>query len=96
MSISSTSIKSTGMSDSSPKSTMMDNRNSDGNPHPSGSSKIVGEYPGDRSKEYREVKMPGITEFGVGSMSCNDAACEKIVKHPTAEDLADAGSMRGR
>ena len=32
--------------------------------------------------EYIETPHPGITGHGVGSMSPNDAAHEKIVKHP--------------
>lgn len=95
-SISSVRGKSTGFSEPSVRYTDEMNGNSDANPHPNAGgppSESVGK---DCGCEYMEKPTTGIDMMGVGNQRCNDAACEQITKHPTAEDLAQAGSMRGR
>ena len=67
------------------------------NPHPNASTMPKECYGSMGSgSEYHETPTAGIDKTGVGNLGCNDAACEKIVKHPTAADLSQAGSMRSR
>ena len=94
--ISSVSGRSTGFPAPSVRYTDEMNGNSDGNPHPNAGgppSESVGKSDG---REYMERPTTGIDMYGVGNLGCNDAACEKLVKHPTAADLSQAGSIRGR
>ena len=94
MAISSTRTKSTGFSDAqAPKYSNTQNNNSDANPHPNAATQNPATMGKDDHKEYRETPTAGIEKMGVGSQRCNDAACEVIVKHPTPEDLSQAGSM---
>lgn len=93
--ISSVRGKSTGFPDRGVSYSDQENNNTDAaSPHPMNADKQNPATMGkDDHKEYMERATTGIDKFGVGSMSCNDAACEKIVKHPTTEDLAQGGSM---
>lgn len=85
--------KSTGFKAPAVKYSNTENNNSDSNPHPNAASQNPKTMGKDDGREYMERPTSGIEKMGVGSMGCNDAACEKITKHPTSEDLRDAGSM---
>ena len=95
MPISSTRTKSTGFSDAqAPKYTNTQNNNTDeGNPHPNAATQNPATMGKSNGIEYHETPTAGIEKFGIGSKRCNDAACEVITKHPTPEDLSQAGSM---
>lgn len=93
---SSVTTKSTGFKEPTVSYHDEDNNNTDAaSPHPMNAQKQNPATMGkDCGCEYMERPTTGIEKFGVGSMSCNDAACEKVdTKHPTAKDLADAGSL---
>ena len=95
--ISSVSGKSTGFpqrgvsySDESPDNT------DPGNPHPMNAAKQNPVTMGkDCGCEYKERPTTGIDMMGVGNFQGNDAARERLVRHPTAEDKAQAGSLGG-
>jgi hypothetical protein len=88
--------KSTGFKEPTVKYSNTENNNDDGNPHPS-TDGVPSESEGkDDGKEYHEVASAGIESHGVGNLSCNDAACERVSKHPSADDLKDGGSMGTR
>lgn len=98
MAISSVHGKSTGFPDrSGAKYSNQVNNNSDAIPHPmNAASQNPATMGKDDGREYHETPMPGIDKMGVGNQPCNDAACERVdTKHPSAQDLADAGSMGG-
>lgn len=65
-----------------------------GNPHPMAKGNPPETYGSAGSgMEYREVASAGITQTGVGSRGCNDAACEMNATHPSPEDLSQAGTL---
>lgn len=80
------SVKSTGQMNRSSTGTDEENGNRDANPHVSPMSNPNAHLKGAAKIEYREhVVGDGMPEGvpGPGNMMCgNDAACEKIVKHP--------------
>lgn len=79
----SVSIKSTGFRAVSTKSTDMTSKIADpANPHPTAPSDNPGMGPTITKGEYKEIPSPGITMTGVGNFVGNDAAHERIVKHP--------------
>lgn len=91
----SVSTRSTGFSSPKISYTNLQNNNDDANPHPMAPANNPGMGPTVTKGEYQERQSPGIQMMGVGNMSCNDAACEKMATHPSAEDLSQAGSMGG-
>lgn len=92
--ISSVSTKSTGFSTPGVKYSNTRTANTDGNPHPMGAASQNPATMGkDCGCEYHEVPSAGIEKMGVGSQRCNDAACEVITKHPTTQDLSQAGTL---
>ena len=95
MSISSVRTKSTGFADRAVSYKDVENNNTDASsPHPMNEQMQNPATMGkDCGCEYHERPTSGIEKMGVGSMKCNDAACEEMTTHPTAADLADAGTM---
>lgn len=92
---SSVTTKSTGFSDRGVSYKNVQNNNTDSaTPHPMGAQMQNPATMGkDCGCEYMERPTSGIEKMGVGNMSCNDAACQTEVTHPTAQDLSDAGTM---
>ena len=97
MAISSVRTKSTGFADmQKPKYSNTENNNNDSNSHPNAATQNPATMGKDDGREYMERPTTGIEKMGVGNQPCNDAACERTdTKHPSAADLADAGSMGG-
>lgn len=84
----SVSNKSTGQGYSSTASSNQRTVHADTvNPKPNAAGQYAGSVGTARGpvREYMETPHPGITEYGVGSLKCNDAACEQINKHPRGD-----------